>query len=217
MTQLSTSAMTSSHQNRRQFGPLERCFGGCSRTSSTRDGGAGGGGSSRRLGASLFARALMPAPRGGRRGHEARCTEPADDRSGPLREASRARPVASPAHARSCPPRYSGRTGASLCSVRLATWNVNSVTARLPRLLDWLAATAPDVVCLQETKTAEFPVEEVGKLGYDTAAHGDGRWNGVAVLSRVGLADVRHGLAGEPGNPSPEARAVGATCGDVRV
>ena len=92
--------------------------------------------------------------------------------------------------------------------MRLATWNVNSVTARLPRLLDWLAATAPDVVCLQETKTAEFPVEEVGKLGYDTAAHGDGRWNGVAVLSRVGLADVRHGLAGEPGNPSPEELAV---------
>jgi exodeoxyribonuclease-3 len=67
-------------------------------------------------------------------------------------------------------------------TVRLATWNVNSVTARLPRLLDWLEP-----------------------------------WNGVAVLSRVGLTDVRHGLADEPGFPGQEARAVGATCGGVRV
>ena len=61
--------------------------------------------------------------------------------------------------------------------MRLATWNVNSVTARLPRLLDWLAAVEPDVVCLQETKTAEFPAKEVGALGYEVAAHGNGRWN----------------------------------------
>src|SRR4051795_10320669 len=103
--------------------------------------------------------------------------------------------------------------------MRLATWNVNSVKARLPRLLDWLADTKPDVLCLQETKCAAdmFPAEEVGELGYEVAAHGDGRWNGVALLSRVGLADVERGFAGQPGFPDPEARAVGATCGGVRV
>jgi exodeoxyribonuclease III len=101
--------------------------------------------------------------------------------------------------------------------MRLATWNVNSVTARLPRLLDWLRDSAPDVVCLQETKTAAFPEAEVAELGYEVAAHGDGRWNGVALLSRVGLTDVERGFAGQPGFPDPEARAVGATCGGVRV
>jgi len=103
--------------------------------------------------------------------------------------------------------------------VRIATWNVNSVLARLPRLLDWLRAAAPDVVCLQETKTAAegFPAAEVDGLGYEVAAHGDGRWNGVAVLSRVGLADVRRGLADEPGYPATEARAVAATCAGLRL
>lgn len=106
--------------------------------------------------------------------------------------------------------------------MRLATWNVNSVGARLPRLLDWLEHTAPDVVCLQETKCAAeaFPAAEVAELGYATAAHGDGRWNGVAVLSRVGLSDVVRGLPGEPGYPDAgtrESRAVGATCGPLRV
>jgi exodeoxyribonuclease-3 len=105
--------------------------------------------------------------------------------------------------------------------MRLATWNVNSVKARLPRLLDWLAATAPDVLCLQETKCAadDFPAAEVGALGYATAAHGDGRWNGVALLSRVGLEDVARGFPGEPGFPAPEAleaRAIGATCAGIR-
>jgi exodeoxyribonuclease-3 len=103
--------------------------------------------------------------------------------------------------------------------MRIATWNVNSVVARLPRLLDWLRETAPDVVCLQETKCPDdlFPSSEVGELGYEVAAHGDSRWNGVAVLSRVGLADVVRGLVGEPGYPGPEARAVAATCAGVRL
>jgi exodeoxyribonuclease-3 len=103
--------------------------------------------------------------------------------------------------------------------MRLATWNVNSVKARLPRLLDWLAGTRPDVVCLQETKCPDggFPVAEVGELGYTTASHSDGRWNGVAVLSRVGLDDVVVGFDGEPGFPRPEARAISATCAGVRV
>jgi exodeoxyribonuclease III len=106
--------------------------------------------------------------------------------------------------------------------MRVATWNVNSVVARLPRLLPWLAAVAPDVVCLQETKVPAdgFPSADVEELGYAVAAHGEGRWNGVAILSRVGLRDLRAGIAGDPGYPTSdvlEARALTATCGDVRV
>jgi exodeoxyribonuclease-3 len=106
--------------------------------------------------------------------------------------------------------------------MRLATWNVNSVKARLPRLLDWLEHTKPDVLCLQEIKCTadQFPAEEVRALGYETAAHGDGRWNGVALLSRVGLDDVRRGFDGDPGFPDEatrETRAVSATCGGLRV
>jgi exodeoxyribonuclease-3 len=103
--------------------------------------------------------------------------------------------------------------------MRLATWNVNSVTARLPRLLDWLDGTKPDVLCLQEIKVAEaaFPRAEVGELGYAMAVHGTGRWNGVAILSRVGLDDVRRGFDGEPGFPDPEARAISATCRGCRI
>jgi exodeoxyribonuclease-3 len=101
--------------------------------------------------------------------------------------------------------------------MRLATWNVNSITARLPRLLEWLGAVRPDIVCLQETKTSTFPEAEVKQLGYETAGYGLGRWNGVALLSRVGLEDVAHGFTGEPGFPLPEPRSVAATCGGVRV
>ena len=107
-----------------------------------------------------------------------------------------------------------GRLAAS-GDMRIATWNVNSITARLPRLLEWLEATAPDAVALQETKIADaaFPTAEVEALGYQVAAHGDGRWNGVALLSKVGLDDVARGLQDEPGFPAVEARAVG---GDLR-
>jgi exodeoxyribonuclease-3 len=102
--------------------------------------------------------------------------------------------------------------------MRFATWNVNSVKARLPRLLEWLNTTKPDVLCLQETKVPQdgFPAAEVGELGYETAAYGTGRWNGVALLSRIGLEDVRHGFPGEPGYPDPEPRAIGAACGGIR-
>jgi exodeoxyribonuclease III len=102
--------------------------------------------------------------------------------------------------------------------MRFATWNVNSVKARLPRLLEWLDSTRPDVLCLQETKVAAdgFPTGEVAALGYETAAYGTGRWNGVALLSRIGLDDVEKGFPGEPGYPDPEARAVAATCGGIR-
>jgi exodeoxyribonuclease-3 len=106
--------------------------------------------------------------------------------------------------------------------VRIATWNVNSVLARLPRLVEWLEQAAPDVVCLQETKVGAdaFPGDSVKPLGYTVAHHGEGRWNGVAVLSRVGLEDVTRGLPGDPGFPDEgtlEARTIAATCGPVRV
>jgi exodeoxyribonuclease-3 len=104
--------------------------------------------------------------------------------------------------------------------MRVATWNVNSVTARVPRLVQWLAEAAPDVLCLQETKVAQeaFPAEAVADLGYEVAHCGQGRWNGVAVLSRVGLADVRAGFEGQPAYDGlVEARALTAACGPVTV
>jgi exodeoxyribonuclease III len=106
--------------------------------------------------------------------------------------------------------------------VRIATWNVNSVKQRVPRLLPWLDERRPDVVCLQETKLADDAFadllgEELEVRGYGVAAHGEAMWNGVAILSRVGLDDVVAGLAGAPGFPDPEARAVSATCGGIRV
>jgi exodeoxyribonuclease-3 len=107
-------------------------------------------------------------------------------------------------------------------AVRVATWNVNSVKQRVPRLLPWLDERRPDVVCLQETKLAdeafaELLEEELAERGYEVATHGEATWNGVAILSRVGLDDVVRGLAEAPGFPHPEARAISATCDGVRV
>ena len=103
--------------------------------------------------------------------------------------------------------------------MRIATWNVNSLKARLPRVEEWLGYARPDVLCMQETKLADdaFPQLAFGALGYEAVHHGEGRWNGVAILSRVGLDDVVAGLHGAPGFPHPEARAVSATCGGIRV
>jgi exodeoxyribonuclease-3 len=106
--------------------------------------------------------------------------------------------------------------------VRVATWNVNSIKQRVPRLLPWLDQRQPDVVCLQETKLADDKLdqllgEELATRGYALAAHGEAQWNGVAILSRVGLDDVARGVAGAPGFPRPEARAVSATCAGIRV
>ena len=106
--------------------------------------------------------------------------------------------------------------------MRIATWNVNSVKQRLPRLLPWLDERQPDVVCLQETKLADDAFrdllrEELDERGYGIAVHGEATWNGVAILSRAGIEDVVPGLPGAPGFPHPEARAVSATCGGVRV
>jgi exodeoxyribonuclease III len=106
--------------------------------------------------------------------------------------------------------------------VRVATWNVNSVKQRVPRLLPWLDERQPDVVCLQEVKLTsaafgELLGEPLAERGYAFAVHGQPRWNGVAILSRAGLDDVRTGLPDEPGFPDPEARAVSALCGGIRV
>jgi exodeoxyribonuclease III len=106
--------------------------------------------------------------------------------------------------------------------MRIATWNVNSIKQRVPRLLPWLDERSPDVVCVQETKLADDAfVELLGDAlkdrGYEVAAHGERAWNGVAIFSRVGLDDVVNGLDGAPGFPNPEARAVSATCGGIRV
>ena len=89
----------------------------------------------------------------------------------------------------------------------MATWNVNSVKQRVPRLLPWLDQRRPDVVCLQETKLADDAFtallgDELKQRGYEVALFGETQWNGVALLSRVGLEDVAVGVAGAPGFPA---------------
>lgn len=103
--------------------------------------------------------------------------------------------------------------------MRIATWNVNSLKARLHRVEEWLAYAKPDVLCMQETKLADeaFPYLAFEQLGYESAHNGEGRWNGVAIASRVGLADVTNHMhtphVGDPG----ESRIVTATCDGVKV
>jgi len=99
---------------------------------------------------------------------------------------------------------------------------VNSVKQRLPRLLPWLDQRRPDVVCLQETKLADDAFDlllaaELSSRGYAVARHGEAQWNGVAILSRLGVDDVAVGVPDAPGFPHQEARAVSATCGGIRV
>ena len=103
--------------------------------------------------------------------------------------------------------------------MRIATWNVNSLKVRLPRVEEWLAEVQPDVLCMQETKLADdaFPALTFAGLGYDTAHHGQGQWNGVAILSKVGLEDVVAGFHPSTGDPDPDARIITARCGGVRV
>ena len=106
--------------------------------------------------------------------------------------------------------------------MRVATWNVNSIKQRLPRLLSWLEERSPDVICLQETKLADEAFAalldaQLSGRGYQVAVHGETAWNGVAILSRVGLEDVVAGIPGGPGFPHPEARALSATCGEIRI
>src|SRR6187399_3221535 len=113
--------------------------------------------------------------------------------------------------------------------MRIATWNVNSLNARLEKLTWWLERAQPDVLLMQETKLsdADTPTDELARQGYELAHHGEGRWNGVAIASRVGLRDVvtNFGLpleaakTADAGDDEPfaEARMIAARCGDVLV
>ena len=106
--------------------------------------------------------------------------------------------------------------------MRIATWNVNSLRSRIDRVERLLERHDIDVLALQETKAREdqLPLMGVQSMGYDVAAVGTNQWNGVAILSRVGIDDVQVGFEGMPGwgDPvAPESRAIGATCGGVRV
>jgi exodeoxyribonuclease-3 len=102
--------------------------------------------------------------------------------------------------------------------VRIATWNVNSLKVRLPRVEEWLAYARPDVLCMQETKLSDaaFPYMAFAALGYETVHHGSGRWNGVAISSRVGIDDVVNGFCVEL-EADQDTRLISATCGGVRV
>ena len=99
--------------------------------------------------------------------------------------------------------------------MKIATWNVNSLRARWPRVEDWLRTRSPDVVLVQETKQNDdtFPAAALADLGYESAHYGQGQWNGVAIFSRVGLENVTRGF----GDEDPEARIIGATCAGLRV
>jgi exodeoxyribonuclease-3 len=101
--------------------------------------------------------------------------------------------------------------------MRLATWNVNSLVARLPYVLEWAEAKAPDVLCMQETKLADdaFPSAAFARLGYESAHFGDGRWNGVGIISRIGLEKPVCGLGADEDRHG--CRLVAATCGGTRV
>lgn len=100
--------------------------------------------------------------------------------------------------------------------MKLATWNVNSLGVRLPQLLEWLARETPDVVCLQETKLedSKFPEVEIRAAGYDAAHAGQKTYNGVAILSRVPLAEPAQGI---PGYADPQQRVISASVGALRV
>jgi exodeoxyribonuclease-3 len=101
-------------------------------------------------------------------------------------------------------------------TLRLATWNVNSLKVRLPHLIDWLGRVQPDAVCLQETKTEDrnFPLTEIESAGYRVVYSGQKTYNGVAILSRAPLSAEARGI---PDFPDDLKRVIAATVGDVRV
>lgn len=109
--------------------------------------------------------------------------------------------------------------------MKIATWNVNSLRARADRVEDWLRRSDVDVLAIQETKCKDenFPWELFENNDYEVAHFGFSQWNGVAIASRVGLEDVERTFVGQPAfgkggvDPVQEARAIGATCGGVRI
>lgn len=105
-------------------------------------------------------------------------------------------------------------------TVRVATWNVNSIRARVDRVVDWMQRADVDVLAMQETKCSDeqFPAMTFLGAGYEVVHHGHNQWNGMAIASRVGFEDVQRHFEGQPGwAGADEARALGATCGGVRV
>jgi exodeoxyribonuclease-3 len=103
--------------------------------------------------------------------------------------------------------------------MRFATWNVNSLKVRLPRVEEFLGYAGVDVLCLQETKLPDksFPALTFSALGYESVHHGQGQWNGVAILSRVGIDNVSHGFGDAHVDPyEGDARVITATCGGVQ-
>jgi len=102
--------------------------------------------------------------------------------------------------------------------MRIATWNVNSLKARMPRVEEWLGYAKPDVICVQETKLADaaFPTMAFTAMGYESAHHGQGQWNGVAILSKVGIDDPVNGFC-EGLEADQDTRLISATCAGIRV
>src|SRR5437867_6146250 len=160
------------------------------------------------------------------------CSRWTKARSSPKPTASRARPGASSSRA---VPTYRARRastsarGKLASDVRIATWNVNSLKARLDKVIWWLERARPDVLLMQETKLADTdaPAEAFREAGYELAHHGEGRWNGVAIASRGGISGVvtnfgqplRPAQTPDIGDDEPlaEARMIAAACGDFRV
>lgn len=104
--------------------------------------------------------------------------------------------------------------------MRIATWNVNSLKARLPRVEEFLGYADVDVLCMQETKLPDksFPALTFAEAGYESVHHGQGQWNGVAILSRVGIEGVRNGFGDALVDPyEGDARVLGAKCGGVDI
>src|SRR5262249_43421052 len=102
-------------------------------------------------------------------------------------------------------------------SLKIATWNVNSIAARLPVLLRWLEYASPDVLCMQETKVQDdkFPVSELASLGYESESYGQAAYNGVAIVSRTNLVDVRRGLPDD--EEGAQSRLIAATASGIRI
>ncbi len=103
--------------------------------------------------------------------------------------------------------------------MRLVTWNVNSLRARTERVKNWILANNPDVLCLQETKCSDevYPFELFRELGYESVHYGFGQWNGVAIISRVGLEKIQYGFANPTDEITKEARLIRATCSGIDV
>ena len=112
-----------------------------------------------------------------------------------------------------------------MAGMRIATWNVNSIRARVDRVVDWMVRADVDVLAIQETKCSDdqFPTMTFLSAGYEVMHCGHSQWNGVAIASRIGFSDVQTGFEGQPpwtggkDGHTAEARALAATCGGVRV